>query len=881
MDDGSLSSGAWDALQRRIALEQTVARMSRQLLVADGDALDAAIESALAQLGEFVGADRAYVFQFRDDDIHVYNSHEWCAASISPQKEALQQLEFVPESAFGAAMKAGQLLDVPDVAHMVTPLAYEREMLLAQGIQSLLVAPLQYRQRLMGFVGFDAVHRQRRWTPEDHALLELAVDGIRNSLIRRRAELALRASEHRMRDLFDRTPQIAVQGYDESRRVVFWNQASEDLYGYTAEEAEGRLLEDLIIPAPMRDYVVQAHRDWLHGGVEIPAGEITLRRKDGSAVDVFSSHLLRRTPEGEVEMYCVDIDLTAQKAAQASLQLAARVIENAREGIVVIDHHGLIVEVNPAVCAATGHPREALLGTFIDRLQQGGHAESLWATQWSELQEAGAWSGECLLLRADGSTFPALATLSALLEPDSGRPQRVVALYADISLQKAHEAELHFMATHDALTGLPNRSLLRDRLMQALLRSQRSQERVAVAYIDLDRFKEVNDTYGHAVGDDLLKRVTANMQAVMRGVDTLARLGGDEFVAVLVDLPHEGAALPLLERMQAAIAQAMEVQGHRLVCTASMGVAFGGAADAADADTLLRQADQAMYQAKLGGKNRCALFDTQLDRLARLQHENEARLAQALTAGELVLHYQPQVHLRTGEVVGCEALLRWQHPERGLLLPGEFLAYAQGQELCTTLGEWVLRAALKQLTRWLAAGLRIKMCVNIAGAHFLQPSFVPRLTALLLEHATVPRELLVLELLESSSLGSLDEVAEIIRLCRSLGVGVALDDFGTGYSSLTYLKQLPANVLKIDRSFVRDMLHDDGDRAILSGILLLGQAFGRTVVAEGVETEAQGQGLIALGCELAQGYGIARPMPGAELLPWAARWQPPQSWRSA
>jgi diguanylate cyclase (GGDEF)-like protein/PAS domain S-box-containing protein len=882
----ALNSDAWTALQRRIALEQTVAGLSRQLVVADGDALEAAIDSALGQMGLFVGADRAYVFQFHDDDQHVYNSHEWCGPGIAAQKSELQDLPFELGTAFSAAMRAGELLDVPCVQTMAKASAYEREMLAAQGIQSLLVAPIQYRRRLLGFVGFDAVRQPRNWTPEDRALLELAVEGIRNSLIRRRTELALRASEARMRDLFDHTPQIAVQGYDEERRVVFWNKASEALYGYTADEAHGRLLEDLIIPEPMRPFVVEAHRAWLEGGEEIPAGEITLRRKDGSPVPVFSSHVLRRSAEDGVEMYCIDIDLTAQKTAQAGLQLAARVIENARECIVVVGADGRIEEVNPAVGRSTGRDRAELIGQPVDVLQSGEHDEALWAQQWAELAVSGAWVGECRLLRADGSAFPVLATLSALQEPDSGEPRRVVALYADISLQKAHEAELHFMATHDPLTGLPNRTLLRDRLTQALLRAQRTQERVAVAYIDLDRFKEVNDTYGHAVGDDLLRRVTASMQSMMRSVDTLARLGGDEFVAVFVDLNQESSVLPLLERLQGAISQSLELGGERLSCTASVGVAFAGSADGvdtadtADADTLLRQADLAMYQAKLAGKNRYAMFDAQLDRVVRLQHENEARLAQALQAGELLLHYQPQVHLRTGEVVGCEALLRWQHPERGLLMPGEFLSYAQGQELCVALGDWVLRTALDQLQRWLDQGLRIGMCVNVAGAHFMQTHFVQRLTQLLQDYPGVPRDLLVLELLESSSLGSLDEVAETIRVCRGLGVGVALDDFGTGYSSLAYLKQLPANVLKIDRSFVRDMLRDDGDRAILSGILLLGQAFGRSVVAEGVETEEQGLGLIALGCEVAQGYGIARPMPAADLPPWVTGWVPPDSWRA-
>jgi len=396
---------------------------------------------------------------------------------------------------------------------------------------------------------------------------------------------------------------------------------------------------------------------------------------------------------------------------------------------------------------------------------------------------------------------------------------------------------------------------------------------VAVAYIDLDGFKAVNDTHGHAVGDELLRKVSARMRAALRPGDTLARLGGDEFVAVFVDLSGESAVMPVLADVLQCVAAPLQWDGVCLSTTASVGVAFGGGPDSADADTLLRQADMAMYQAKLLGKNRYALFHATLDREVRLQHEREARFAHALAHHELLLHYQPQVNLRTREVVGVEALLRWNHPEQGLLLPGHFLPYAERQDLSVRLGEWVIETALAQQTEWMRQGLTLKMSINIAGAHLLHPHFVPRLAGILDRFTHIPRHHIVLELLESSALGSLDDVAAVIRACRELGVGMALDDFGTGYSSLSYLKQLPASVLKIDRSFVRDMLHDHGDKAILSSIVLLGQAFGRTVIAEGVESDAQGHALLMLGCELAQGYGIARPMPAEALPGWLSRYQ--------
>ncbi len=746
------------ALRRRVALEQTIARMSRELVVANGEALDEAIESALAQLGRFVEADRAYVFLFHPDGLHIYNSHEWCAQDIAPQKTALQWLEFSDDTLFSRTLRAGQMLDIPVVAELPADAVLDREVLQAQGIVSLLVAPMWLGKELMGFMGFDAVRQLRRWSAEDHSLLELAVEGVRNSIARRRTEVALQLSEQRLRDLFNSTPKIAVQGYDEERRVFFWNNASEALYGYSAAEAMGRRLEELIIPSDMAEVVIQAHADWLHLGQPIPAGELVLRQKDGSPVEVFSSHLLQRNPQGVAEMYCVDIDLRELRQAQVALQL---------------------------------------------------------------------------------------------------------------------------MATHDPLTGLPNRNLLRDRLDRALARARRESQVVAVVYIDLDHFKTLNDEHGHPVGDELLRRLAVQMRAVLREVDTLARLGGDEFVAVLVDQSSEAMVMPTLERLQAAVTAPVLLDGRVFRMSASMGVSFGGNDEAQDADLLLRQADLAMYQAKLAGKNRYALFDAELDRWVRQRHERSQRVARALRDNEFCLHYQPQVSLEQGAVMGVEALLRWQHPERGLLPPSECLPYVDKLELVLALGDWVLRTALQQLQQWHRAGLGLKVSVNIAGGHFQHPSFVGRLTDVLQEFPDIPRSRVVLELLESSSLDSLDEVAKVIAACQALGVGVAIDDFGTGYSSLAYLKALPADVLKIDRSFVRDMLVDAGDRAILSGILHLGQAFGRTVIAEGVETEAQGLALLQMGCAYAQGFGISVPLPAEDIPAWMAGWQPPSSWARA
>ncbi|MDD1612221.1 MAG: PAS domain S-box protein [Methylococcaceae bacterium] len=438
----------------------------------------------------------------------------------------------------------------------------------------------------------------------------------------------------------------------------------------------------------------------------------------------------------------------------------------------------------------------------------------------------------------------------------------------DITEQKDHQHQLEFIAHYDSLTGIPNRMLLVDRLRQAIVRAKRRSQQLAVVYIDLDGFKAINDKYGHAAGDQLLMVLATRMKQCLRDSDTIARLGGDEFVAVLVDLPDIQTGVPLIQRLLAAAAQPADFKKHSLRVSSSIGVAYYAPTDDTDAEQLLRQSDQAMYQAKLAGKNRYHVFDADHDRTVRDRHANIERIQQALANNEFVLYYQPKVNLRSGEVFGAEALIRWQHPEWGLLPPKSFLPEIEEHPLCVKLGEWVINTALLQMATWQTLVLDLTVSVNIAANHLLQQDFVERLSTLLAANPSVPTNRLELEVLETSALEDISHVSTVIAGCTHLGVQFALDDFGTGYSSLTYLKRLPVRTLKIDQSFVRDMLNDTDDLAIIKGVLGLAASFNRKVIAEGVETSAHGQALLQLGCELAQGYGIARPMPAADFYIW-------------
>ena len=570
--------------------------------------------------------------------------------------------------------------------------------------------------------------------------------------------------------------------------------------------------------------------------------------------------------------------LARHRRSQRELELAASVFTHAREGILVTDPDGAILDANDAFSAMTGYARGELIGQNPRLLQSGRQGAGFYAEFWRSLRLKGAWRGEIWNRRKDGEVRAQLVTISAVRRGEEA-PSRFVALYSDITEQLDYQHQLERAAHFDALTGLPNRVLLADRLQQALARVRRSGAKLAVLYLDLDGFKAVNDRHGHAEGDHLLREIALRLRGCLREVDTLARLGGDEFVAVLGDLGTEQDVLPQVSRLLAAVSRPLEVAGGLAQLAASIGVTFYPQPGEVDADLLLRQADQAMYQAKLAGRNQYVLFDVDAEIDQRDRHRSRDLLQRALERGELLFHYQPKVNMRRGEVIGAEALLRWAHPERGLLPPGEFLLVGADHRLMIEIGRLAVAHALDEIEAWHTLGRGLKLSVNIHAHHLQRRDFVPWLRDELALHPGLAPGQLTLEVLETSALEDLGLVRELILDCAQLGVDLSLDDFGTGYASLTYLRNLPAAEIKIDASFVRGCLDDPEDLAIIEGVLGLATAFQRRVVAEGVETVEHGKMLLALGCELAQGYAIARPMPACELRAWVEQWQAPLAWR--
>ncbi len=560
------------------------------------------------------------------------------------------------------------------------------------------------------------------------------------------------------------------------------------------------------------------------------------------------------------------------------LKRAASVFSHTHEGIIITDANGIITEVNDSFSRISGYSAEEVLGKNPRLLRSGRHPEKFYTEMWSTIASKGTWSGEIWNLSKSGEIYPILMTISAV-KNDTGIVQHYVALSTDITPMKTYQRQLERMAHYDILTNMPNRVLLAERLNQAMVQCQSSNRALAVAFMDLDGFKAVNDKHGHNVGDKLLVAVSQRMKEALREGDTLARIGGDEFIAVMVDLQSIEDSKPLLNRLLKAAAKPVAIGDVIMQVSVSIGVTLYPQ-NGADADILMRHADQAMYVAKQTGKNRYHLFDTALANADKVKLQNISDVSTALNRCEFVLHYQPKVNMQTGEVIGVEALIRWQHPNRGLVPPLEFLPAIEGLAISLEMGEWVIDTALTQICQWQNMGLNIPISVNISAYQLQQVNFTSRLAALLAAHSEVSPRCLELEILETSVLNDINQVSVTMAACQKLGVRFALDDFGTGYSSLSHLRRLPAYLIKIDQSFVRDMLEDTEDLAIIEGVLGLAKAFRRDVIAEGVETIAHGVALLKLGCVLAQGYGIARPMPAGDIQNWVSRWKTENSWQA-
>jgi diguanylate cyclase (GGDEF)-like protein/PAS domain S-box-containing protein len=652
---------------------------------------------------------------------------------------------------------------------------------------------------------------------------------------------------------------ISGQGIVES-----FNLSAERIFGYTAAEMLGRNIR-MLLPEPFRseyDGDIESHlRTGRHKAVG-SRREVMGQRKDGSLLHLAVA--IDETRLNDRKVFIVSVgDISARKEEETELRIAAAAFESL-EGMLVTDARGVILRVNKAFTDSTGYTAEEAIGRTPRMLKSNRHDAAFYREMWQTLLATGSWEGEIWDRRKSGEVFPKWLSISAVKDAN-GLVTHYVGTHQDITERKLSEQRIAELAYYDQLTGLPNRTLLLDRLKQAITASARSDSHGALLFIDLDNFKTLNDTLGHDQGDLLLKLVAQRLTHCVRAGDTVARLGGDEFVAVLADMAAGGQEAATRaefvgEKILDALNRSYPLDAVAYHCTPSIGVTlFKGSRTSLD--DLLKQADLAMYKAKDAGRNALRFFDPDMETAVMERAALERDLRQAVREGHFLLHYQAQV-LGADRITGAEVLARWQHPLRGMVSPTEFIPLAEETGLILPLGHWVLETACRQLAVW---GARPEMnhlsiAVNVSAQQFRNPGFVGTVLTILQQTGANPHRL-KLELTESMLVANVEDIIQKMNALKARGVGFSLDDFGTGYSSLSYLKRLPLDQLKIDQSFVRDILVDANDAAIARTIVALAASLGLGVIAEGVETEAQRDFLAASGCSAYQGNFFSQPLP--------------------
>lgn len=739
----------------------------------------------------------------------------------------------------------------------------------AVGIHASAAFPLRQEGKIVGILNLYA--GEPNFFTEDFVRLldEMAIDisfALDNFVREERhqsAEKAVRESEMRLKLAIAASKQgIYDVNFKTEERTYNAEYASMLGYEPAGFREDSNTFFERIHPDD-RDAWLATYSGYLSGDLKDYHAEFRMRTADGNWKWIMATGAAVEHDDKGVPMRFIGAhtDISERKVSEASLRLAASVFESSREAILITDAYLHIVAVNKAFSDITGYSGEEVDGRHIRFLKSGRHTHAYYKTMWQQIEELGSWQGELWNRCKNGETHPTLAAIS-VVRNENGVVTHYVKISADITQHKETEQRIRQLAYYDALTGIPNRTLMQEQARKALATAQRWNSELALFFIDLDRFKTINDSLGHVAGDLLLQMVAERLRTVVRDADIVGRLGGDEFLLLL---PIDSAtATCVAQKLLMVTSEPYEIVGHSLRVTCSIGIGIAPK-DGTSFEELLKNANIAMYKAKDSGRDAFHFFSSEMNAnaLERLMLENALR--QALAKNQLLLHYQPQVDLTDGYVIGMEALVRWQHPEMGLISPDKFIPIAEETGLIVQIGEWVLREACRQNRAWHKAGIcALPVSVNLSVRQFSHGN-VPRMIASVLRDTELPAVYLEAELTESILVRDVEKTLDILHELKAMGVCIAVDDFGTGYSSLSYLKRFPLNRLKIDQSFVCDLVENRDDQAIASATISLGHSLGLVTIAEGVETKEQLEILRSLGCNEAQGYLFAKPMPAREM----------------
>ncbi|WP_076417244.1 bifunctional diguanylate cyclase/phosphodiesterase [Colwellia sp. UCD-KL20] len=675
-----------------------------------------------------------------------------------------------------------------------------------------------------------------------------------------------------LHQLFDAVNAISVQGYDEERRVIYWNIGSQLLYGYAKEEALGEKIEDLIIPKSLSDIVINAHRDWVQHDIEIPASEITLCDKNGDDVNVFSSHVMFTNQYNKKQMYCIDINLTDIRDAQAEADfkdhMLTAVLEATPDLFFLLTENGIIIDHH-----ATNKtdlyisPKQFIGQSMVDVLPHDIGRK--FQTHINKvLKKSGVSCFEYELTMPHG-IFHFEARISHL-----PKYKQIVAIIRDITEQHKTAEVIRQHAYFDTLTLLPNRFLALDRLSQMIIEAERDTEKTAVLFLDLDDFKKVNDSLGHEIGDKLLIESSNRLKKTIRKEDTVGRLGGDEFIILLRSLSDNGNALAVAENLLKVFREPFQIDGRELIITLSIGIAVYPE-NGESASDLLRNADTAMYQAKALGRNSYSFFTQEMNIVMLRRFEIEEQMHGALERNEFEVYYQPQLNVKSGTIIGAEALLRWHNPALGNITPAEFIPIAEHTGLIIPIGQYVVKQALHFLSQWQDTDQQMyTMAVNLSPRQFRDKKLLSFIKSCI-KGANVKAENFELEITEGVLMTGQSYIDLALAELHQLGIKLSMDDFGTGYSSLSYLRQYAFDVLKIDKTFIDGITQNKEDRDLVKATIAMAHNLNLMVVAEGVEISEQLTILKALQCDYVQGYYFSKPIPAHQLIALSAHYKLP------